>query len=440
MASYLGSEQTKQLSENTNFQNGDSRDNTDLSSDRGVGDLHRLQRRVLPCPNKQSILEVHAFSYPRQDLSIQSTTLWPVHGSHGVHSDSQRGQVASHETGYKDPPVPRWLVGQGQVPPGLSSTDTKPGHTLQGPGMASEPRKIRTGTKTNFQFRRLPVRLERGQGQTHPRTLAESTGQDTGDINLSSVPGPELHVPDRFTDCHRKTGSYGQITHEAYTVAPQEQLENTGNFGEDHPHSKITPPTSEMVAGGGQCYHRSTLTPSSTCSANIYRRIKRRVGRSLKRAYGKGKLVTPRKQTAHKLPRVEGSSPGIKRVPNSLYKQGSSHSYRQHYCGSLYKQGRGNEVRPSVCPTMENTDLVYQKWSNPQNSTYPRSSKCHSRQAVQTGSNHSYRMVPQSRGIQSNMQPVAQTPSGPFCHQIQQQASTVRLPSPRPPGLGSGCS
>ena len=223
-------------------------------------------------------------------------------------------------------------------------------------------------------------------------------------------------------------------------MAPQEQLENTGNFREDHPHSKITPPTCEMVAGGGQCYHRSSLTPSSTCSPNLYRCIKRRVGRSLKRTYGKGKLVTPRKQTAHKLPRVESSSPGTEGVPNFLYKQGSSHSYRQHYCGSLYKQRRGNEVRPSVCPTMENTDLVRQKSSNPQSSTYPRSSKCHSRQTIQTGSGHSNRMVTQSGDIQHNMQLVAQTPSGPFCHQVQQQTSAIRLPSSRPPSLGSGCS
>ena len=440
VASHLGSEQIKQLSENTNFHDGDSRDNTDLSPDRGVGDLHRLQRRVLPCPNKQSIQEVHAFSYPRQDLSIQGTTLWPFHSSHGVYSDSQRDQVASHETGYKDPPVPRRLVGPGRVPPGLSSTNTNLSNTLQGPGMASKQREIRTGTQTDFQFRRLPVRLERGQGQTHPRTLAESTGQDTGDISLSSVSGPEFHVPDRFTNCHRKTSSYGQITHETHTVAPQKQLENPRNFGEDHPHSKITPPTSEMVAGGRQCYHRSTLTPSGTCSANLYRRIKRRLGRSHKQAYGKGKLVTPRKQTAHKLPRVEGSSTSIKGVPRSLHKQGGSHSYRQHYCGSLHKQGRGNEVGPPVCPIMEDTDLVYQKSSNPQSSTYPRSSECHSRQTIQTGPNHSNRMVPQPRDIQSNMQPVAQTPSGPFCHQVQQQASTVRLSSPRPPGLSSGCS
>ena len=38
------------------------------------------------------------------------------------------------------------------------------------------------------------------------------------------------------------------------------------------------------------------------------------------------------------------------------------------------------------------------------------------------------------------MQPVAQATSGPLCHQVQQQASTVCLTGPRPPGLGSGCS
>ena len=129
-----------------------------------------------------------------------------------------------------------------------------------------------------------------------------------------------------------------------------------------------------------------------------------------------------------------------KRIPSSLYKQSSSHCYRQHYCGSLHKQGRGNEVRSPVCPTLENADLVYQKSSNSESSAHPRLSERDSRQTIQTGPNHSNGMVPQHRDFPSNMQPVAQTSSGPFCHQIQQQASTVCLPCPRSPGLGSRCS
>ena len=376
VASHLGSEQFKQVSENTNFQNGNSRDFSDFSPDRGVGDLHRLQRRVLPCPNKQPIQEVHALSYSGPDLSIQSPTLWPFHSSHGVHSDSQRGQMASNERGYKSPPVPRRLVGQSHIPPGLSSAHSNPNISLQGIGLVGKRGEIRAGTQASFQFRRLPVRLERRQSPTHHRTLADSAKQNTGDSFKSSMPGPESNIPDRPTHGYRKASTFGQVTHEAHTVASEEQLESTRNSGESHSHSKITPHTLTVVAGGKQRNHRTTPTPFGTCVTNLYRRIKRRVGHSLKGAHDKGKLVTPRKQTAHKLPRVKSSPSGIKRIPSSLCKQSGSHSYRQHHCGSLYKQGRGNEVGPTVCSIMEDTDLVYQTSSNPQSSTYPRSSKC----------------------------------------------------------------
>ena len=302
--------------------------------------------------------------------------------------------------------------------------------------MASEGGQIRAGTQTGFQLCRLPVRPERGQGQTHPRTLADLTDQNTGNYVQSSVSGPESNVLDRITDCHRKTSSFGPVTYQA----SQKQLESPRDNGEDHPHSKFTPPTSKMVAGEKQCSHRSTITPTKTCAADLYRRIKRRVGRSFKRAHGKGKLVTPRKQTAHKLSRVKGSSSGLKRISDPLYQQYSPHSYRQQYSGCLHKQGRGNEVGPSLCSTVENPDLVYQEIGYFQSSTHPRPSERDSRQAIQTGSDHSSGMVPQSRGLPSNMQPVAPPPSGPFCHQVQPQVPTVCLTRPRPPGMGSGCS
>ena len=38
------------------------------------------------------------------------------------------------------------------------------------------------------------------------------------------------------------------------------------------------------------------------------------------------------------------------------------------------------------------------------------------------------------------MLPVAPAPSGPVCHQIQQQTATVCVTGPRPSGMGSGCT
>ena len=66
--------------------------------------------------------------------------------------------------------------------------------------------------------------------------------------------------------------------------------------------SQIAPPTSEMVAGGKQCASRSTITPTKTCSADLYRCIKRRLERLLKRTHSKGNLIPSRKQTTHELP------------------------------------------------------------------------------------------------------------------------------------------
>ena len=92
-----------------------------------------------------------------------------------------------------------------------------------------------------------------------------------------------------------------------------------------------------LVAQGRQCSKRSTITCTKTCSADL-RRMKRRVGRSLKLVHCKGNLVPSRMQVTHKLSEPKGGLPGPKRVPGPLLEQHSPHSYRQHHSGCLHKQ------------------------------------------------------------------------------------------------------
>ena len=89
---YPGPEHLEHLPKHGVVQNGDPRDNKNLPTARGVGHLHRLQGRIFPYTNSQSVQEVHAFSHPGSVLSVQSPTLWPVHSTYGVHSGGQRGQ------------------------------------------------------------------------------------------------------------------------------------------------------------------------------------------------------------------------------------------------------------------------------------------------------------------------------------------------------------
>ena len=75
LETYLQPEHLEHLPKHRVVQNGDPRDNKNLPTGRGVGNLHRFQGRILPHTNSQSVQEVHAFSRPGSLLPIQSTTL-----------------------------------------------------------------------------------------------------------------------------------------------------------------------------------------------------------------------------------------------------------------------------------------------------------------------------------------------------------------------------
>ena len=147
--------------------------------------------------------------------------------------------------------------------------------------MAGKQGKIRTGPTTGLQLCRLPVRPESGQGQTNRGTLADLDRQDQINTVGSGMPGPEIYVPHRATHSNRKTSPLRATTHETHTVALEKQLEGPRITGKGDTGSQVPPPPSKVVAGGKQCATRSTITPSKICSADLYRRIKRRVGRSL---------------------------------------------------------------------------------------------------------------------------------------------------------------
>ena len=218
------------------------------------------------------------------------------------------------------------------------------------------------------------------------------------------------------------------------------QWEGTGITREGDAHSQVPAPPFTMVAERRQCSHRPTITPNKTCSANLYRRIKRRMGRSLKQAHCKRNLVPSGKQTAYKLSRSQSSFSSLKRVPRPLLRQDSTCSKGQHHSGVIHKQGRRHEVRPTLCPTMENLDLVYQKSSNSQSLPHSRMAERSSRQAIQTRPDHPNRVVSPSRGLPNNMQQVAPAKNRPFCHEVQQQVASVCVTGTRSPGQSSGCT
>ena len=218
--------------------------------------------------------------------------------------------------------------------------------------------------------------------------MAEPSREHTETPILTGLSGPAIHVLDRLTDSHRKASSPRPTTYETHTVASQEQLEGPKITRKGDSNSQVLVSPLTMVARRRQCTDRPTITPNKTCSANVYRRIKRRVGRSLKRAHCKRNLVASRKQAACKLPRTQSSFSSFKRIPGPLFRQDSSCSNRQHHCGVIHKQGRRREVGSTLCPTMENPDLMHQETGDSESPTHSRPTECGSRLAIQIRPDH----------------------------------------------------
>ena len=222
-------------------------------------------------------------------------------------------------------------------------------------------------------------------------------------------------------------------------MASQKQLADTGITRKSDPSTQISASSFAMMVQGRQCPHRPTITPHATRSANLYRHIKRRVGLSLKRVHRQRNLVPARKQTAHKLSGAKGSISSLTGIPRPMYGKIGSYSNRQHHRCVLHQQGRGHEVGPTVCPTLENLDLVLRETSDSKGPTHSRPLKCSGRQTVQIGTDHPNRKVPPSGDFPGPVQQVAPASNTSLCHEIQQVAP-VCITSSGSHGHCSGCT
>ena len=160
-------------------------------------------------------------------------------------------------------------------------------------GLAGKFREVRAGTKISLRFCRLPVRLQIWSGPTDNGSVAEPSTENTHTAIPTDLFSLAFHVIDRSANSHRKTSSPWPTTYETHPVASQEQLEGTGITRKGHSNPQILAPPSTVVADRRQCTHKPTITPNKTCSANLYRRIKKGWGAHLNEHIARGTWSIP---------------------------------------------------------------------------------------------------------------------------------------------------
>ena len=166
--------------------------------------------------------------------------------------------------------------------------------------LAGEFGKVRTGTKTDLRFCRLPVRPQSRLGPTHTGLLAEPSGQNF----RNTVPIPACLVRQFMSLIGLLTATEKQVHLGRLHMRPiQWHLKNNWRVPESlekvipiprslHPHLQWWLQENNVLTG-------QPLQPIKRAT-NLYRLIKRRVGHSLKRTHCKRVLVPTRKQAAYK--------------------------------------------------------------------------------------------------------------------------------------------
>ena len=192
MEADLRCEQTESFPKNGDIQDGNTRGHQNFPPTRRVGNLSRLQGCLLPYSNTGTVQEISQISCPGSDIPVQSSAFWSVHSPYGVHCDSKGGKTDGHSQGYKNPPVPRRLVGKSYIPSNLSKTHPDPGQNVPGFGLVGELGKVRTGAQTSLRLCRLPVRPQVWSGQTYTGPLGKSPGKDTRAVSTSDLSGPAV--------------------------------------------------------------------------------------------------------------------------------------------------------------------------------------------------------------------------------------------------------
>ena len=325
------------------------------------------------------------------------------------------------------------------LPFGLPTTYPDPLRPMSRSRVGSQSFKVRTGSTTGFQLCRLSFRPLSRSGQTHSGEVDSSVPKNQSSFGTGDLLGQAVHVPNRTFDSHRKASGIGTPAHEAYSMAFKEALACPRSPGKDHSPAKVSPCSSEVVVRPQQGSERSTFTPLMTRPPTVYRRLKRRLGRILRRLHCKRPLVQTRRRLAHKFARTQSSFVGPKTVRAFVLEPDHPSLHRQHNSGFLHQQGGGYEIRLSLYPPLETPVMVQPETNCVTGQTHSGPPECHCRQTVQTQTGDSDRVVSPSRGFRPTLPETAQTGGGSFCNQIQSQTSQVCIVSTRPVGLEGRC-
>ena len=367
----------------------------------------------------------------------------PVRTSHsppGLYHDRKGGETNGPLKRTQNSPIPGRLADQVPVSGGSPSEHSGSSRTDSVLGVDNKSGKIRTETHTGVLVRGLRIPPRFSPCKTHSREMAQTSGFDPTTQVKTWFDCKMFDVSNWIASLNGENGPGGTPSHEALSVSPQGALEISSVAGQPPSldRSHCSPP--RLVAKSLQCDERCRPSSQRPQYPTLYRRLKRRLGRSLRPKFYQGSVVRLGKKASHKCPRIEGGLPGPSRLQGPVPESNSVGGDGQLNSGSLHQQTRRNTLGRDVCSPVEDHDLVPSLSHNIESQAHSRVPECDGRPAIQVQPSAVNRMVSAPTGLQTDLPEVVHTSCRLICHSPEPQTPSIRVSYPRPKGLGHRCS
>ena len=421
-------------------QNGNPGVHPDFPGPRGVGIVDRPVGRIPSHPHPSKLKEVPKVLLQGPGVSVHLPTFRTGHSPPGLYDDRKGSETNGPLKRTQNSPIPGRLADQVPVPGGISKGHTGSGRPNPILGLDNQPGKIRTETYSGVFVRGLRIPPRFSPCKTHSREMAQTSGFDPMTQVKTCFDCKMFDVSNWVASLNEENGPGGMPSHEALSVSSQGALEISSVAGQPPSldRSHCSPP--RLVAKPLKCDERRRPSSQGPQYPTLYRRLKRRLGRSLRSKFYKRAVVRAGKKATHKCPGIEGGLPGPSRLQGPVPESNSVSCDGQLNSGNLHQQARGNSLSRDVRSPVENHDLVPSLPYNIESQAHSRVSECDGRPPIQVQPSAVNRMVPAPSGLQANLPKVVHPSCRLIRYSPESQTPSICVSYPRPKGLEHRCS
>ena len=429
------------LHQGPTFQDGDSSVHQGCYGERRVGNFHRSARRLLPRAHPPQVSEVSTVRGGWRGFSVCGSPYGGKTFRPGIYQNSQPSQEHSAQDGHTHTPVFGRLAGEGQHQEGVSKTHTVYSLDSKGIRFSGERRQVRDNPYARYSLLRMSVPTRRRNSSSHSGEMGEDTEVFTTLPDQPSPPSAGLVRNDWTPYQYGEAG----IARVATSATPTDR---TAGAVEDQYRQSAVRGVYKFGGGGcnkvvvvrEQCDEGSSFVRRHRDSdSSVHGRFQHRLGRTYRADYSTGCLDNRGEEVAHKHFRAIGDSQDSGSFGGYSQKQSSVSVQRQQHNSSVHKETGRIEIKESIPVHTEFISISGNEQCKHKSSAHTGQVKCHSRPALQEGTDYSNGVVNQPKDTSGPMGVLGETHDRSVRNERQQADAHLRVSDTGSGGFRSGC-